>query len=93
MTGIEITDLRFCLAFSWGLNLKMQSDSKEIPAIRSNGGASLCQLITAPGGYSVRRSSANSSAGIERCAATLFTNEAKAAGISFPFVRDLLSKL
>lgn len=51
-TGKEITALRFCFVLSCGRNLNTQSERSDMQAITSKG-ASLCQLITEPGGYSI----------------------------------------
>ena len=64
-----------------------------MPAITSKGGASLCQFITAPGGYSVINNSANACDGVERKDPTRWISCSKHPGISLPFERLLLSKL
>ncbi len=46
-----IIAFRDCLALTAGLNRNLQSESSEIPATISNGGASRCQLITEPSGF------------------------------------------
>src|SRR5215212_326966 len=57
-TFSEIVANRVCFSLSYGLNLKIQSESSDTPAIVSNGGASRCQLMTDPTGYSVTRNCA-----------------------------------
>ena len=61
LTGNDSIDFRPCFSFSYGRNLNVQSDNSEIPAIISKGGASRCQLITEPTGYSVINNSENAS--------------------------------
>lgn len=87
-----MTDSLPCFSFACGRILKMQSDSKDTPAIRSNGGASRCQLITEPAGYSVNNTSAKWCASIERNKATWLIRGKKAEGTCFPFERRLLLK-
>lgn len=91
--GNEIKLLRFCFVLSYGLNLNRQSDRSEMPIMMSKGGASLCQLITDPTGYSVMSSSAMDISGVDKWADTFFIMEWNAAGISFPFDSDRFSKL
>ena len=50
----------------------MQSFNKQTPAMMSNGGASRCQLITAPGGYSSTSSSAIEDSSIPMWDVTFF---------------------
>lgn len=93
LTVSEIIVFRFCFAFSYGRKRKTESDKREMPAMISKGGASLCQLITEPAGYSVNNNSANARGDNERNFATLSIRKLKAAGMSFPLDRDRLSKL
>lgn len=58
----------------------------------SKGGASLCQLMTEPTGYSVSNNSAKALAGSARTADTFLIRNWKQPGISFPFDSDRLSK-
>src|SRR5690242_8561563 len=51
-----------CFALLYTRKRKVQSARRDMPAIRSKGGTSRCQLITDPAGYSVIKSSANSHA-------------------------------
>ncbi len=88
-----MTEARVCFALSYGRKRKVQSPMSDMPAIISNGGASRCQLITVPGGYSVTNSSANSSRFIDRCLLTLVIRKSNIEGIFFPFERLPLSKL
>jgi hypothetical protein len=84
-TGIEMTDPLFCLVLSWGLRRKIQSASREMPAIRPKGEASLCQLMTDPGGYSVTSSSAISLFSVCRKDATFSIRGTNGRGIVSPF--------
>lgn len=92
-TGKEMTDDRVCFALLIGRNRKVQSAIRDIPAIRSNGGASRCQLITDPTGYSVTNSSANSPCVTDRCLLTFSIRKSNIGGILFPFERLPFSKL
>jgi len=92
-TAKEITDALVCFALSYGLKRKVQLAMRDMPAIKSNGGASRCQFITDSGGYSVTNSSANSAGFTERCLLTFSLRKSNTGGISSPFVILPLSKL
>src|SRR5688572_25697195 len=92
-TGNEIIALRPCFVLSCGRKRKVQSVSNDIPTIKSKGGASRCQFITDPTGYSVTKSSEKSFLTIERCLLTLSISGWNDSGIAFPLVSTRLSKL
>src|ERR1044071_3700131 len=92
-TGTEITDDLFCFDLSCGRKRNVQSAISDMPAIRSKGGASRCQLMTEPTGYSITSNSANALGGIESRLPTFSMRKSNTGGISFPFVRLPFSKL